>query len=535
MIRVTPYNPAGIVGVSNVRVVISDKKIGEDDDNDNRVDYYLADVVDVYDYHPFGSFVAGRTVHGSEYRYGFNGMEKDDELTDIKGTHYDFGARMYDSRLGRWMKVDPLANEYPGVSTYAFVLNTPIQAIDPDGMRVYFIIYDERLPDGADAAGTRESEILNQSDFDSNKDHIYKVSLKDLEEQKLDLESFVHNSVQDAKDKGYGKTVEATFITHGGGDGPVVGESVAGKYDLADVPGYTALEQGQISQEGWESIDFNFDPENSILCAYGCNTASFAMDFVGWDTKAKFALGVDGTAGGSEEWDEWDANWITQPWDDVYFTSAWGFDHVIQERAKASDEGASPTPDGQGYSKSVPSFTGNATVKNGKVINASEDKKSSSGPGGSTNHYKYTCFVAGTKVLMNDFTEKSIENIVEGDTILSVDINTMQIETDVVLQLPKEVRKYNKIKAVFSDGTENQFSPAHPYWVKGKGWCVFDTSVALKELDFDVKQLNKGDIVYKFQKGTLIEVKIEQLYDTEEKVVMYNVENVKTFHTFLRL
>jgi RHS repeat-associated protein len=35
--------------------------------------------------------------------------------------------------------VDPAANEYANVSPYAYVLNNPINAIDPDGARVYFI------------------------------------------------------------------------------------------------------------------------------------------------------------------------------------------------------------------------------------------------------------------------------------------------------------------------------------------------------------------------------------------------------------
>ena len=73
------------------------------------------------------------------YRYGFNGQEKIDEQYGIEGTAYDFGARLYDSRLGRWMAVDPLASEYPAVSPYAFALNTPIQAYDPDGRLVIFV------------------------------------------------------------------------------------------------------------------------------------------------------------------------------------------------------------------------------------------------------------------------------------------------------------------------------------------------------------------------------------------------------------
>ena len=71
-----------------------------------------------------------------EYSYGFNGMEKDDEHTQGK---YDFGARIYDSRLGRWLAVDVLARKYSDLSTYCFVANKPIIAIDPDGKRIFFV------------------------------------------------------------------------------------------------------------------------------------------------------------------------------------------------------------------------------------------------------------------------------------------------------------------------------------------------------------------------------------------------------------
>src|SRR5690625_3087633 len=75
---------------------------------------------------------------GDRYRFGFNGMLKDNEWAGM-GTHLDFGARIYDSRSGRWLSVDPLAEKYPGISTYAFVANSPINAIDPDGRLIIFI------------------------------------------------------------------------------------------------------------------------------------------------------------------------------------------------------------------------------------------------------------------------------------------------------------------------------------------------------------------------------------------------------------
>jgi RHS repeat-associated protein len=51
----------------------------------------------------------------ASYRYHFNGQEKTDEWTGNSGDSYDFGARMYDSRLGRWMTLDPLFDIYASV------------------------------------------------------------------------------------------------------------------------------------------------------------------------------------------------------------------------------------------------------------------------------------------------------------------------------------------------------------------------------------------------------------------------------------
>ena len=51
----------------------------------------------------FGMGMEGRKWSGaSDYRYGFNGMENDNEVYGERNA-IDFGARIYDSRLGRWL------------------------------------------------------------------------------------------------------------------------------------------------------------------------------------------------------------------------------------------------------------------------------------------------------------------------------------------------------------------------------------------------------------------------------------------------
>jgi RHS repeat-associated protein len=91
------------------------------------------------DYHPFGMVMPERNFSSAEYSFGFNGQEKDDELKGSENS-YDFGARIFDPRLGRWLSVDPLQIKYPGWSPYHFGFCSPIIIIDPDGRENVIVI-----------------------------------------------------------------------------------------------------------------------------------------------------------------------------------------------------------------------------------------------------------------------------------------------------------------------------------------------------------------------------------------------------------
>ncbi|MBA3704329.1 MAG: hypothetical protein H0W84_00060 [Bacteroidetes bacterium] len=79
------------------------------------------------------------------YRYGFNGKEKDDEVSG-SGNDYNYGFRIYNPRLGRFLSVDPLAKSYPWYTPYQFAGNTPIQAIDLDGAEIYYAHGSLQIP-----------------------------------------------------------------------------------------------------------------------------------------------------------------------------------------------------------------------------------------------------------------------------------------------------------------------------------------------------------------------------------------------------
>ena len=48
-------------------------------------------------------------------------------------------ARNYDPLIGRMNQIDPMAHVYSGISPYVYALNTPTNAIDPDGRLVIFV------------------------------------------------------------------------------------------------------------------------------------------------------------------------------------------------------------------------------------------------------------------------------------------------------------------------------------------------------------------------------------------------------------
>ena len=79
----------------------------------------------------------GRSFTSSSYRYGFNGKEQD--LETLSTSTYDYGFRIYNPALGRFLSVDPLSHAYPWFTPYQFAGNTPISAIDLDGLENVFI------------------------------------------------------------------------------------------------------------------------------------------------------------------------------------------------------------------------------------------------------------------------------------------------------------------------------------------------------------------------------------------------------------
>ena len=120
---------------------------------DGQYHYYLKDhqgnnrvvvdeegtVEEVNHYYPFGGVFSST---GDAQPYKYNGKE-----LDRKGglDWYDYGARHYDSVLGRWNGVDPSCEKHYSWSPYVYCKNNPVLRIDPDGKDDYVINYHGQL------------------------------------------------------------------------------------------------------------------------------------------------------------------------------------------------------------------------------------------------------------------------------------------------------------------------------------------------------------------------------------------------------
>ena len=97
----------------------------------------VTEIIEENNYYPFGlkhkgyNELADYSVT-NKYKYAYSGMEWQPELgLDL----YDFGARNYDPSIGRWLNVDPLAENSRRWTPYNYAYNNPIYFVDPDGMQ----------------------------------------------------------------------------------------------------------------------------------------------------------------------------------------------------------------------------------------------------------------------------------------------------------------------------------------------------------------------------------------------------------------
>jgi RHS repeat-associated protein len=100
--------------------------------------HYMLDTVMV------AKLVVTTECSDGSYPYGYNGKMKDNEWAGV-GNHLDYGFRMLDTRIGRFISVDPLTKKYPWWTPYQFASNTPLWGTDLDGREVRIFTETKQL------------------------------------------------------------------------------------------------------------------------------------------------------------------------------------------------------------------------------------------------------------------------------------------------------------------------------------------------------------------------------------------------------
>ncbi|WP_370525534.1 RHS repeat-associated core domain-containing protein [Dysgonomonas sp. 521] len=169
-------------------------------------------------YYPFGSVFASTT--GAEKQpYKYNGKE----LDRMHGLNlYDYSARYYESAIGRFTSVDPLAEKKPWLTPYHYCSNNPINRIDPNGEFDIKAYTDEELKERGltrDDLNRFTSIVTNISDLVKNN--------PDAIEAIINTTGFSLETVLNDLSFGNGPTISINGTVGGGAQGGSDGITIA--------------------------------------------------------------------------------------------------------------------------------------------------------------------------------------------------------------------------------------------------------------------------------------------------------------------
>ena len=139
------------------------------------------------------------------------------------------------------------------------------------------------------------------------------------------------------------------------------------------------------------------------------------------------------------------------------------------------------------------------------------------------------CFVEGTLVTLWDGSQKPIEQIEVDDVIMSYDVVTNSVVSDVITNVIKPIHD-DIIDIKFDNDTINSNTFDHPYYVLDKGWSSYKPELTKLRYGIDTEQIKVGDVC--LYGKNLEEVKIESITENIGERQTYTLEGTTGVNTF---
>lgn len=177
------------------------------------------------------------------------------------------------------------------------------------------------------------------------------------------------------------------------------------------------------------------------------------------------------------------------------------------------------------FSSSIASLTSSTTY----YVRSYATNIIGTGYGTQVSFQTITCFIAGTKITMENGGLKNIEEVKVGDKVKTVDPANMQVASERVIRIFVHPASNDLIKITFSNGQATTNTKSHPYWAEGKGWSSVDPGPFKDTRGINAKQLLAGDTCTLLKNGQMVAVKILKIENLPNLLVpTYNFEVNKT-------
>ena len=140
------------------------------------------------------------------------------------------------------------------------------------------------------------------------------------------------------------------------------------------------------------------------------------------------------------------------------------------------------------------------------------------------------CFVAGTEVTMEGYYIKYIEDIKIGDSVLSYNETTQEIETKEVVEVFTPIHS-ELIKLTLDNDTEIISTFDHPYYVEGKYLASYKPNItaARYTFDFEIAKLKIGTNLLNSNLDPVVVIDLEEQEREPTQTYIFHVEDNSNF------